>query len=91
MRSNASIPSLQKSNCRASVRNAKSDKIDCKRLAEIGLIEETLPAFADTKATIAARKLLSSIAHLETIRQKLSGHLQLLKETGSAGHSGRPR
>jgi transposase len=75
-------PLITKKYCRASVRDAKSDKIDCKRLAEIGLIEAELPAFADTKDTIAARKLLSSIAHLETIRQKLSGHLQLLKETG---------
>jgi transposase len=32
--------------------------------------------------TIAAKKLLSSIAQLETIRQKLSGHLQRLEETG---------
>jgi transposase len=74
-------PLITKKYCRASVRDAKSDKIDCKRLAEIGLIEQHLPAFTDTRETIAARKLLSSIAHLETIRQKLSGHLQLLKET----------
>jgi transposase len=74
-------PLITKKYCRASVRNAKSDKIDCKRLAEIGLIEEAMPAFADTKATIAAKKLVSSIAHLETVRQQLTGHLQLLKET----------
>jgi transposase len=74
-------PLITKKYSSASVRNAKSDKIDCKRLAEIGLIEASLPAFTDTRESIAARKLLSSIAHLETTRQKLSGHLQLLKET----------
>ena len=42
MPSNASIRSLPKKYCRASVRDAKSDKIDCKRLAEIGLIEAEL-------------------------------------------------
>jgi transposase len=66
---------------RSSVRDAKSDKIDCARLAEIGLIEPKLAAFADTRETIAARKLLSSLAHLENIRQRLAAHLQLLKET----------
>jgi Transposase len=74
-------PLITKKYCRASVRDAKSDKIDCKRLAEIGLLESALPPFAETRTTIASRKLLSSIAHLETVRQKLSGHLQLLKET----------
>src|ERR1700676_5586203 len=42
-------PLITKKYCRASVRDAKSDNIDCKRLAEIGLIEEHLPAFSDTK------------------------------------------
>jgi transposase len=74
-------PLITKKYCRASVRDAKSDKIDCKRLAEIGLLESALSPFAETRRTIASRKLLSSIAHLETVRQKLSGHLQLLKET----------
>jgi transposase len=74
-------PLITKKYTRASIRNAKSDKIDCKRLAEIGLVEEALPAFADTKDTIAAKKLLSSISHLETVRQRLAAHLQLLKET----------
>jgi transposase len=77
-------PLITKKYCRASVRDAKSDKIDSKRLAEIGLIEEHLPAFADTKDAIAARKLLSSIAHLERVRQQLMGHLQVLEETGKA-------
>jgi len=74
-------PLITKKYTRASIRNAKSDKIDCRRLAEIGLVEDALPAFADTKDTIAAKKLLSSISHLETVRQQLTGHLQLLKET----------
>jgi transposase len=77
-------PLITKKYRRASVRDAKSDKIDCKRLAEIGVIEPELPVFADTKDIIAGRKLLSSIAHLETVRQKLSAHLQMLKETEKA-------
>src|ERR1700747_3414430 len=75
-------PLITKKYRRASMRDAKSDKIDCARLAEIGLLEANRPAFADTRETIAAKKLLSSIAQLETIRQKLSGHLQRLEETG---------
>jgi transposase len=77
-------PLITKKYTRASVRNAKTDKIDCKRLAEIGLIEANLRRFADTRETIAARKLLSSIAHLETVRQQLTAHLQRLEETGKA-------
>jgi transposase len=62
---------------RASVRDAKSDKIDCTRLAEIGLLEANLPDFADTRESVAAKKL-------QTVRQKLTAHVQLLKETHAA-------
>jgi transposase len=69
---------------RASVRDAKSDKIDAARLAEIGTIERDLPAFSDTRETIAAKKVLSALWHLERTRQELSGHLQLMTETCKA-------
>jgi transposase len=74
-------PLVSKKYRRASVRDAKSDKIDAARLAEIGLLEANLPAFADTKSAIAARKLLSALAHLERTRQQLAAHLQLMTET----------
>jgi transposase len=77
-------PLITKKYRRASVRDAKTDKIDCARLAEIGLLETSLPSFSATRDTIAAKKLLSSIAHLETIRQQLAGHLQMLNETSKA-------
>jgi transposase len=74
-------PLITRKYTRASVRGAKSDKIDASRLAQIGLIEGRLPAFTDTRETIAAKKLLSTLAHLERVHQQLSGHLQLLEET----------
>jgi transposase len=85
-------PIITKKYRRASVRDAKSDKIDCARLAEIGMIEPVLPTFVETRESIVAKKLLSSIAHLETVRQRLSAHLQLLRETQkSLGIGGRCR
>lgn len=77
-------PLITKKYCRASLRDAKSDKIDAARLAEIGMIEPNVPAFVDTRESIAAKKILSALAHLERTRQELAGHLQLLKETCKA-------
>jgi len=77
-------PLISKKFRRASVRDAKSDKIDAARLAEIGTIDRSLPAFDDTRDTIAAKKLLSALAHLERTRQQLAGHLQLMTETSKA-------
>ena len=41
-------PLVTKKFMRASVRNAKSDRIDCARLAEIGLLEPELPTFNES-------------------------------------------
>jgi transposase len=77
-------PLITKKYRRASIRDAKNDKIDSTRLAEIGLLEAGLPGFSETRDTIAAKKLLSSMAHFETLQQMLSAHLQLSEETGKA-------
>lgn|SRR3989339_1506417 len=55
----------------SSIRQAKSDRIDAKRLAEIGLKEPNLPVFSAKTDTISAHKLISLLAKLEKIYQQL--------------------
>jgi transposase len=74
-------PIITKKYTKSSIRDAKSDLIDCAMLARIGIIEAHLPAFSDTREMIRAKKLLSSISQLETLRQQLSAHFKQLKET----------
>lgn len=65
----------------SSIRNAKTDKIDAKRLADIAVLEQNLPDFNDNVDQIKARKLVSLLAHLEKTRQRTTLSLKRFKET----------
>jgi transposase len=56
---------------KGSVRNAKSDPIDARRLARIGLLEPELPLFSPNKDNISAKKMASYLNQLEKVKQRL--------------------
>lgn len=74
-------PLITKRYQRASIRNAKNDRIDAERLATIGNIEKDLPVFSANKSAIVSRKLISYLGHLEETRQKLLSSSKQLSET----------
>lgn len=65
-------PLITKKYQRASVRNAKTDKIDALRLAEIGTLERELPRFFDTRETLSQKRYQSLLAKLSKTKQELS-------------------
>lgn len=74
-------PLLTKRYQKASIRNAKSDRIDAARLATIGLMEPALPAFVAKENSIVCRKLISYLGKLETLRQQLAQSTKQLEQT----------
>ena len=79
-RVNCVNPIITKKYMKATVRDAKSDKIDAKRIAELGYHEPGLQRFTLTRESIAAKSILSALAQLETLRQQLSAHIAHTKE-----------
>jgi transposase len=79
-RVNCVNPIITKKYMKATVRDAKSDKIDAKRIAELGYHEPDLQRFTVTREDIAAKSILSALAQLETLRQRLSAHIEHTKE-----------
>lgn len=74
-------PIITKRYQKSSIRDAKTDTVDAKRLAEIGLLESDLKPFkADLKA-LGAKKALSLLAALERVKQQLAGMLNRFQET----------
>jgi len=65
-------PLITKRYERSSIRGAKTDTVDAKRLAEIGIIEADLPLFFDSRESLSARKYHSLYAKIQKIKQKLS-------------------
>lgn len=65
-------PLITKKYQRSSIRGAKTDTVDAKRLAEIGLLEEKLPIFFDTRESLSSKKYHSLYAKLQKVRQQLS-------------------
>lgn len=74
-------PLITKRCQRASIRNAKNDRIDAERLATIGTIEKDLPVFSANESAIVSRKLISYLGHLEHTRQQLHSSSKQLSET----------
>lgn len=74
-------PLITKKYQKSSIRNAKSDPIDARRLAEIGLLEPELLLFKADKSIISSKKLVSYLGHLEKTKQKMSASLKQLNET----------
>lgn len=79
-RVNCVNPIITKKYMKATVRDAKSDKIDSKRIAELGYHEPDLQRFTATREDIAAKGILSALAQLETLRQQLTAHIEHTKE-----------
>src|SRR6202521_3512666 len=61
-RVNCVNPIITKKYMKATIRDAKSDKIDAKRMAEVGYLEVGLREFTATRNTIAAKGILSALA-----------------------------
>lgn len=74
-------PLITKKYQRASIRKAKTDRVDALRLAQIGLIEQGLRRFDADSARITRKKLIAFLAKLETVRQELRASLRDLRET----------
>jgi len=66
---------------KSSIRNAKTDKIDAKRLSDIATLEQGLPDFNGNVEQVKARKLVSLLAHLEKTKQQLIMGLNRFEET----------
>jgi Transposase len=79
-RVNCVNPIITKKYMKATVRDAKSDKLDSKRIAELAYHEPDLQRFVATREDIAAKSVLSALAQLETLRQQLSAHIAHTKE-----------
>ena len=66
---------------KSSIRNAKTDRIDAKRLSDIAILEQDLPDFNSNVEQVKARKLVSLLAHLEKTKQQLTMGLKRFEET----------
>lgn len=65
-------PLLTKKYQLASIRGAKTDRIDAARLAEIGLREKSLSKFFDSRETLSHRRYVSLLSKVEHVKQQLS-------------------
>lgn len=74
-------PLITKSYQLASIRGAKTDTIDARRLAEIGMRETELPLFQATKEALYTKRLVSTLATLEKLQQSLTLSLATLRES----------
>jgi transposase len=79
-RVNCVNPIITKKYMKTTVRDAKSDKIDAMRIAELGYHEPNLQRFTVTRENIAAKSVLSALSQLETLRQQLAAHIEHTKE-----------
>ena len=75
-------PLLTKRYEKSSIRGAKTDTVDAKRLAEIGLIEENLPLFFDSRNSLSSKRYCSLYAKLIKIRQQLERSYKDALESG---------
>lgn len=65
-------PLITKRYEKSSVRGGKSDTIDAKRLAEIGIIEKDLPLFFDSRESLSSKKYHSLYAKVKKVNQQLT-------------------
>jgi transposase len=64
-------PLLTKKYQRSSIRNAKTDRIDALRLADIARIEDDLPPFFDSRETLQGKRCQALLDQLEHAHQQL--------------------
>jgi transposase len=74
-------PIITKCYQKSSIRNAKTDKIDASRLADIAVLENNLPDFNSNVVQVRARKLVSLLAHLEKSKQQITASLNHFEST----------
>jgi transposase len=74
-------PVLTKKFQKGSIRNAKSDAIDARRLADIACLEPNLPDFSGNLDSMAAKKATSLLAHLEKSKQQLCSSLKQFEQS----------
>lgn len=80
-------PLITKKYQRSSIRNAKSDRVDARRLADIGLLEPNLRLFTATEENMVITKMIASLAKCEKLKQQLKTHLkQLVESLETLGH-----
>lgn len=72
-------PILSSKYAKASIRKCKTDKIDAKRIAEIGILEE-LPEFTTTKKSFSLKRNVSTLQTLTQQKQVLKASLLQIKE-----------
>lgn len=65
-------PLMTKRYERSSIRGAKTDTVDAKRLAEMGMIEKDLPLFFDSRESLSAKKYHSLYAKIQKVKQQLT-------------------
>lgn len=76
-------PIITKKYQHSSIRGGKTDKIDAKRLAQLGIMEEEkhLPLFVETAESVSRKKLLSLLKKLKEAKQQLSRSSGQWRET----------
>lgn len=74
-------PVLTKKFQKSSIRNAKSDAIDARRLADIACLEPNLPDFSGNLDSLATKKTTSLLAHLEKTKQQLSSSIKQFEQS----------
>lgn len=79
-------PLITKQYQKNSIRQAKSDRVDARILAKIGLLETNLKVFTSTIDSIMAKKLLSLLAQLEKTEQRLKACAQQFFDTQAQLH-----
>jgi transposase len=79
-------PLITKKYQQSSLRGGKTDKIDARRLAQIGVMEDEkhLPLFAETVESVSRKKLLSLLKQLQKAEQQLTASLGQWQETAKA-------
>lgn len=81
-------PLLTKKYERSSIRGAKTDIIDARRLADIARIESDLTPFFDSKEVLTKKKYKSLLAKLSQVRQELKrSHKSALEALETVGVS----
>jgi len=65
-------PLITKRYEKSSIRGAKTDTVDAKRLAEIGIIEKDLPLFFDSRESLSNKKYHSLYAKMQKVKQQLT-------------------
>lgn len=65
-------PLITKQYQRGSIRGSKTDPIDAKRLADIGVHEGQLPLFFDSRETLSQKRYLSLLHNVQGAKQKMS-------------------